>query len=221
MIVWAIIPVKPLRDSKSRLTDILSADERADLTSHLLSRTLETLNGVSAIQRTLVVSRDPAVLKIARRHGVSTFGESDKQDLNLAITRAAHIAMAQQADAVLIIPADLPFINVEDVEMMTAAMVPSNGQAANGYYYQSRAIIICPDHSNDGTNALLVCPPAGFTFQYGPGSFDRHLAEATRLGMGQRIVHAPGLKFDLDTEEDWATYQAYQAVHAGALTLDN
>ena len=66
MIIWAIIPVKPLRDSKSRLAHILSSDQRADLTSRLLGRTLDTLNDVMAITQTLVVSRDPAALKVAR-----------------------------------------------------------------------------------------------------------------------------------------------------------
>ena len=49
MNVWAIIPVKPSRDSKSRLARILTADERSDLTRYMLSRTLEALRDVPAI----------------------------------------------------------------------------------------------------------------------------------------------------------------------------
>jgi 2-phospho-L-lactate/phosphoenolpyruvate guanylyltransferase len=209
MNVWAIIPVKPLRDSKSRLADMLSPDERAELTSQMLARTLGVLSEMREIYRTMVVSRDPAVLKIARQHGAVTFGEGERQELNVALTRAAHIASAQQAEAVLVLPADLPLITADDVAMVLAGIIPaSNGHQGNGYYYQTRAVAICPDHLNDGTNAILVCPPSGFNFQYGPGSFNRHLEEAARLGMARRIVHAPGLKFDVDTEEDWAIYQA-------------
>lgn len=58
------------------------------------------------------------------------------------------------------------------------------------------------------TTALFVSPPTGFEFKYGKGSFERHLREARRLGMQARIVHAPGLKFDLDTEEDLSTFYA-------------
>jgi 2-phospho-L-lactate/phosphoenolpyruvate guanylyltransferase len=214
MNVWAIVPVKPLRDSKSRLAHILSPDQRAELTAQLLVRTLEVLNQVRDIHRIMVVSRDPAALKIARQQGAVTFGEGDRQELNLALSRAAHIASAQQAEAVLILPSDLPLITAEDVAMVLAGIIPeTNGHHANGYYYQTRAIAICPDHMNDGTNAILVCPPSGFNFQYGTGSFDGHLREAARLGMARRIIHAPGLKFDLDTEEDWATYQAMQYAH--------
>lgn len=209
MIIWAIVPVKPLRDSKSRLSHILSPDERAALTRGMLSRTLEVLEDVKGIFRTLVVSRDPAVLKVARQHGASTFNESDRQDLNLALTRATHIAVAQQANSILVLPSDLPFLTTADVEMMiTGVDLHTRNGNGNGYHLQNRAITICPDHNEDGTNALVLSPPTGFTFRYGRNSFQRHMEEAERIGMTRRIIHAPGIKFDLDTEEDWQTYMA-------------
>jgi 2-phospho-L-lactate/phosphoenolpyruvate guanylyltransferase len=213
MILWAVIPVKPLRDSKSRLAHILTPDERAELTVSLLRRTLDVMDEVEEVARTLVVSRDPAVLKIARAHGAHTFGEGDRQGLNLALARAAHIAAAHQAAGILIVPADLPLVSREDIKMMISGAVPSdNGHRSNGYHYAQRAISICPDQKNEGTNALLICPPTGFTFHYGEDSLALHLAEAGRLGMPRRIIHAPGLKFDLDNDEDWATYQSFLAV---------
>jgi 2-phospho-L-lactate guanylyltransferase len=78
----------------------------------------------------------------------------------------------------------------------------------NGYHIQKRAITICPDHNEEGTNALLLSPPTGFVYRYGADSFQEHLAEAERLGMSRRIVHTPGIKFDLDTVGDWETYHA-------------
>ncbi len=209
MTIWAIIPVKPLRYGKSRLSHILSPDERAELTTAMLNRTLEALNNVPSIYRTLVISRDPAALKIARKHGAYSYGEGDKQDLNLALTRAAHIAAAQEASGILILPADLPLITVEDVKMMLATAAPSSNHNGQSFPYRlPRTVAICPDTENDGTNALYISPPTGFEFSYGPGSFERHLEEAEQLGMASRVVHAPGLKFDLDTEEDWHNYQA-------------
>jgi 2-phospho-L-lactate guanylyltransferase len=209
MSLWAIIPVKPLRYSKSRLAHILTSDQRAELTGGLLRHTLEVLSAVPTIQRTLVVSRDPDALKIARQLGAYTYGETEKQDINMALTRAGHIAAAQQAGCILILPSDLPFLTGEDVEMMIQAITPDAGKSeGNGFYYQRRTMAICTDHNEDGTNALLLCQPAGFTFSYGPGSYQKHLAEAKRLGMARRIVNAPGIKFDIDTEEDWHTYQA-------------
>lgn len=216
MTTWAIIPVKPLRYGKSRLAHVLSPDERAELTTQMLHHTLQTLDDVSEIYRTLVISRDPSALKLARQYGAYTYGEGDKQDLNLALTRAAHIAAARNASGVLILPADLPLVTPEDVRMMLAGVTPtlSSGRNTNSHgnghlgYRLSRKVAICPDKNEDGTNALYVSPPVGFEFSYGDGSFQRHLREAQRLGIPARIVHAPGLKFDLDTEEDWQTYKA-------------
>lgn len=214
MTTWAIVPVKPLRYGKSRLADILSPEERAALTTSMLNRTLQTLNQVPGLFRSLVISRDPAALKIARDYGAYTYGEGDKQDLNIALTRAAHLAATQEAAGLLIIPADLPLITVEDVEMMLAGVGPSlaftrPADHNNGGFRlrKPRAMTICPDRSKNGTNALYISPPLGFEFSYGEGSFERHLQQAQRLGMSSRIVHAPGLKFDLDTEEDWRAYQ--------------
>lgn len=214
MTTWAIIPVKPLRYGKSRLAHILSPDERAELTTKMLHHTLGVLENVPAIYRTLVISRDPAALKLARQYGAFTYGEGDKQDLNLALARAAHIAAGREASGILILPADLPLLSTDDVEMMLAGVQTKasaykypNGNGTLGYR-PSRAVAICPDRNEDGTNALYVSPAVGFEFSYGDGSYDRHLREAERLGIPCRVVHAPGLKFDLDTEEDWYTYQA-------------
>ncbi len=208
MNIWAIIPVKPLRDSKSRLSHILSGDERAELTSHMLRHTIDVIENVISISRTLVVSRDPAALKIARQQGALTYGETEKQDMNVALMRAGHIAAAQNADSVLILPLDLPFLTVDDVEMVLTAAKPEIGNGNGGYYYAGRFMAICTDQNSDGTNALFICPPTGFKFQYGPGSFNRHLSEGERQGMICHVVQASGLEFDLDTEEDWRSYQA-------------
>ena len=212
MKIWAIIPVKPLHDSKSRLAHVLSADERAALTSRLLQSTIAVLSGVKEIERVLVVSRDRKALKIARRSGASTYNETDKQGLNSALTRASHVAMAKKVNCVLIIPADLPFMTEEDIEILisrAAEEINVGGISSNGC--QHRAMAICSDYSQDGSNALLVCPPTGFTFQYGPDSYNLHLEEASRLGMSIQIVDVPGLKFDIDTEEDWNEYLSMQS----------
>ncbi len=211
MNIWAIIPVKPLHDSKSRLVNVLTPEERAALTLQILGDTLEVLAEVPAINRTLVVSRDPKVLKVARNRGASTYNETDKQGLNSALTRASHIAAAKNADCILILPADLPYVTAEDVELIVGN---DSGDAA-GRDESNRGIVpgsfaICSDHGCDGSNALLVCPPTGFTFQYGSNSFSLHLEEASRLGMSKRVVEAPGIKFDIDTEEDWIAYLSMQ-----------
>ena len=245
--IWAIVPVKPLRESKSRLSGVLTPDERAELTSFLLQRTLRILRQIAAIDQVMVVSRDPAVLKIARQSHAVTLVEGSRPGLNVALLRAAYVAAAQRATSLLILPSDLPLLTVADVEMMLTGATPANGlRPGNGHHLDpssnhlnghsnghhnghsngtghvngfsephnlvplpdyARAMTICPDHHEDGTNALFIRPATDFNFHYGLGSFYQHIKEAERLQMFYRVVHAPGIKFDLDTEGDWATYR--------------
>src|SRR5512137_2373375 len=97
MTTWAIVPVKPLRLGKSRLSDVLSDDERARLNRMFLERTLGVLRSVPDIQQVLVVSRDPAALAIAREYGARTVLEDGSQELNLALKRATTFALAYSA----------------------------------------------------------------------------------------------------------------------------
>jgi 2-phospho-L-lactate guanylyltransferase len=205
--VWAIIPVKPLHDSKRRLAHILSADERAELIHRFLRHTLTVLNQSAAIDRILVISSDEQVLATTRLHGADVLVETAVHGLNPAVTHAAQFAAAAGATAILILPADLPFIEREDVAIMVREK------------RYGRNLVICSDDKGYGTNALLISPPHGFTFHYGANSFQHHLHEANQRGLDPQIVHAPGLKFDLDTEEDWKKYQLTIANYQ--LAIDN
>lgn len=192
---WVIIPVKPLHESKRRLAHILSADERAALIQRFLAHTLAVLQQAEVIDRVLVISSDEWALATARNHGAAVLVETAVHGLNPAVTQAVQFAADEGATAVLILPADLPFIQTEDVAIMVTTGSSSPGA------------VICPDDKNSGTNALFISPPNGFTFHYGVNSFQRHLQEAHRHGLAPTIVHAPGLEFDLDTEKDWHHYQ--------------
>ena len=107
MSFWAIVPVKPLVLGKSRLAEVLTPGEREDLNRRLLVHTLETLSAVSEIENVLVVSRDQAVLALARDHGARTVRESGAPQLNVALARATLVAQNSATRGVLIVPADL------------------------------------------------------------------------------------------------------------------
>ena len=225
----AIIPVKHLHDSKRRLAHLLSAAARADLIGRFLDNLVLTLSAAPGIDRTLVVTCDPAVVQLAQRRGADVLLESAADGLNTAAARGAVHALAGGASAVLLLPADLPFARVEDIEAMLRQVPGSRGQIqgeehlplatrhspldtsslAPGPWPLAPLLAICPDETEDGTNALLLAPPGDFTFRYGPGSFRAHLAEAARRGRPAHVVPAPGLRFDLDTESDWLVYNGY------------
>ena len=207
MKIWAIVPVKSLQDSKSRLSHVLTGAERAELTGRLLKRTLAVLEKTEAIKRSMVVSRDPVALKIARQLGASTFVETSRQELNTALTGAAHVAERQGARCVLILPADLPFVEVNDLSLMVEALPAGLDKPDRGAEFVHGAMVICGDQSGTGTNALLVYPPTALSFRFGANSYNVHLNQAAALSMARTSVKAPGIAFDLDTEDDWRAYQ--------------
>jgi 2-phospho-L-lactate guanylyltransferase len=190
MALWAIVPVKPLRHGKSRLAEVLSQDERADLNQRLLVHTLDTLSDIAEIDQVLVISRDPAALALAREHGARTVQENGIHELNMALTRATVVARSYITGSVLILPADLPLLTPEDVRLMLA-------KASN-----PPVVVVAPDRHGMGTNALLISPVGLIEYEFGPGSFQRHCQRAIEKGARLEICELPSLALDVDLPED-------------------
>ncbi len=190
MTLWAIVPVKPLRRGKSRLSAVLSEDERANLNRKLLSHTIKTLKSVAEINDVLVVSRDAEALSLARDLEARTLLEDGSPHLNVALERATQVAKGYKSQAVLVIPADLPQISEEDIHEMI-----SQGQHAP-------VVVIVPDHRNEGTNALFMNPAGVIEYDFGEGSFERHRLRALEAGVDLRVCELPSLAHDVDLPED-------------------
>jgi len=95
MIIWAIIPVKPLLQSKTRLARLLTPDQRAALTAHLLANTIQLLQQIPAIDEILVISRDDAVFTIAQAHHSRILAEKPPYQLKTAVTQASQCSAAE------------------------------------------------------------------------------------------------------------------------------
>jgi 2-phospho-L-lactate/phosphoenolpyruvate guanylyltransferase len=190
MTLWAIVPVKPLRRGKSRLSSVLSQEERATLNSRLLAHTLDTLSEIPEIEHVLVVSRDQAALALARDHGARTVQENGAPQLNLALARATIVAKHYATRGVLVVPADLPLITPEDVQVMLA------------HANDPPVVVVAPDRHRQGTNALLVCPVGMIDYDFGPNSFQRHCRRAELAGARLEVVDLPSLALDVDLPED-------------------
>ena len=190
MTLWAIVPVKPLRRGKSRLAQVLTQEERADLNRSLLVHTIDTLTAIPEIEQVLVVSRDQAALALAREHGARTVQENGAPQLNVALARATIVAKNYVTRGVLIVPADLPLISPEDVRaMLDRVEAPP-------------VVVVAPDRHRKGTNALLVCPVGMIDYDFGPDSFRRHCDRALQAGARLEICELPSLALDVDMPED-------------------
>jgi 2-phospho-L-lactate guanylyltransferase len=190
MTLWAIVPVKPLRRGKSRLSSVLSQEARTALNHYLLTNTLEILASVPEIEYSLVVSRDPEALTIAREYGARTVQEQGSPQLNTALTRATMVALSHSVQGVLIVPADLPLLTVEDIkEVVRRGIDPP-------------VVVITPDRHQRGTNALLISPPGLIQYEYGPGSFQRHCTQAEKAGARLEVCERGSVALDIDFPED-------------------
>ena len=201
MSIWAIVPVKPLRLGKSRLSGVLSDDERTVLNRMFLENALDILRTTPRIGQTLVVSRDPAALAIAREFGARTVLEDGTPNLNNALQRATMLAGSFDVNGVLVLPADLPLLTQPDIDnfivIHTSCAPP--------------CVTISADRHNNGTNALLVSPPGLITYAYGPQSFSLHCEMARQKNAQVNIVTNYNLALDLDTPEDLDLFNAVKA----------
>jgi 2-phospho-L-lactate guanylyltransferase len=192
MAVWAIIPVKPLRRGKSRLAKVISAEERADLNHYLLEHTIKVLRTIDEIDNILVISRDKEALALARDLGARTVQEYGSPGLNTALTRAVEIARNYESCGVLVLPADLPKLVADDLKTIL------------DFRDDPPIVVIAPDRKKEGTNALFVCPPGLIEFNYGEGSFQKHIQQARDVGAKLEICELSSLELDLDEPEDLA-----------------
>jgi 2-phospho-L-lactate/phosphoenolpyruvate guanylyltransferase len=190
MSLWAIVPVKPLGRGKSRLSGVLSIDERSSLNRSLLANTIQTLRSIPEIHQVLVISRDQSALALARQLGARTVQEKGAPQLNVALLRATMVARQYGASGVLIVPADLPLIGPEDVRVMLE------------FAKEPPVVIIAPDRRHAGTNALLVSPVGLIQYDYGEDSFNRHCKRAREAGARLEICELHSLALDVDLPED-------------------
>ncbi|NJN18306.1 MAG: 2-phospho-L-lactate guanylyltransferase [Oscillochloris sp.] len=200
MRLHAVVPVKDLASAKSRLAGTLSPDSRRSLMRLMLGRVLTTLTACSGVDRELaavwVVSRDVEVLAVAANMGARPIRETGG-GLNPALDQARKTIRAAQADAMLILPADVPLVHCDDVRGLRSALI---GGAD---------IVIAPDAAESGTNALGLWLSAALPFQFGQASFARHRALAAWNELIVEVYRSPTLALDVD---DAASLDHYQAV---------
>jgi 2-phospho-L-lactate/phosphoenolpyruvate guanylyltransferase len=195
--VWVIIPVKPLNRAKSRLSQVLTPEQRQQLAETMLRHVLSVVQPVTEVAGTLVISRDGRALAIAREYEARTVQESGAPELNSALMRATQVVARWKGSAVLILPADLPLIAAEDL----TDIIEMGGRSA-------RSMVIATDQHQDGTNALFVRPPGLIQYAYGTGSYQRHTQLAHDAGIDVKVYESPRLLLDIDMPADLQSYNA-------------
>ncbi len=185
-----IVPMKPLALAKQRLRSVLPDAERRALAVDMLTHVLATVSSSRIADLAVLVSADSLVLQLARDWDFIPLQENTS-GYNESTTQAIRWSKAQGMNTVLILPADLPNLQPDDLHNLVALM-PDAPQAA----------IIAPNATETGTNALLLRPPDLITPSFGPDSFNRHCALSRSVGVEPIIYRSPSLAFDIDLPAD-------------------
>ena len=204
--IEAVVPVRGLPAGKTRLAAVLAPEERNQLVRAMLEDVVATLRRCPAIARVTVFSRDAAAAREAQRLGADFLQQPPTADgLNAGLQFAQQQRAA--ADALLVVPADLPLITPADVERLIAALGPPP------------SIVLAPSYDG-GTNALLLSPPSVIAPAYGPHSADRHATAAQAAGATVAVVRGAHWALDLDSPEDIARLLAQNGGPAAGQSLE-
>jgi 2-phospho-L-lactate/phosphoenolpyruvate guanylyltransferase len=199
--VFAIVPVKPLKDGKSRLAPILDCEERKGLNAFLMQHTFDLLAAFPGPSRSIVISADAAVAAEVEARGMSFVLDEDCE-LNAALAKATRAAGEKGAEAVIVLPVDLPLATSADLKRIASLAGPS------------RRCILVSDRHRSGTNLLYVSPPCADIYRFGPGSFALHAAAAAALGFQTVEIHDSALSLDIDEPADYERWRSSPAALA-------
>ena len=196
----ALIPVKRLEESKSRLLPQLPDARRQALTLAMLEDLIEALSRTSGIDRIAVTTPDPLVAERASEAGAEILIR-EEPGLNAALedgrqqlcpsTRGPSAKGPAANDAFLIVLGDVAGARPEDFSKLLEAAASS---ATPGVW-------LAPS-SDGGTSALLQRPATAIPCCFGRNSARRHHEAADAAGIPFHEMELASLTIDLDQPED-------------------
>jgi len=187
----AVVPVKSLSASKSRLMPELDRDELEQLCLAMLEDVLGALLATPALGRVAVATPDDRVADTARRLGAEALHGPDP-GLNAAIDGAAQKLQLGERDALLVVLGDVAGARADDLQALFDAR-DEHGPGAFAALAPSR---------DGGTSALLRAPHDAIPARFGPSSAARHREAAKAAGVPLRELPLASLAIDLDRADD-------------------
>jgi 2-phospho-L-lactate guanylyltransferase len=187
--VWAIVPAKSLVRGKSRLSPALTDDDRVHFARRLLEHVLDTL-GACELEGVLVATDGDDVESVARSCGAHVLRDQGGGSLAGVVDCALREVASRGAASAVVLMADLPRIEPDDVRAVLAALGDHD-------------VALVRDHAGHHTNALAVALPTRMTTRFGRAdSFAAHQAAARETGVSCVIVENERIAFDVDLPAD-------------------
>ncbi len=189
-----LIPFKGLRNSKTRLSKILSESERRKIALNMFEIVLKASKESSADSVT-IIGGGLSSSKIAYEFGVDWI-DPGYEELNADFMHVMNNKMDKGFSCVYV-PADLPFLRGADIDFVINAS------------RLCRNIVLVPSIGDGGTSCMLIPRKFDFESRLGSDSFMNHLREAEERELNVSIVTSLELGLDLDTESDLNICEKY------------
>lgn len=184
-----LVPVKNLSAAKQRLAAVLDQPSRTKLAQAMLHDVLTALYGWKNRPPVAVVTSDAYAVTLATEYGFDIIADPDNPGETGAIEMATRVCVERGVDSTLIIPADIPLIQVWELEeIMEKAPVTGS--------------VLVPAADGRGTNAAFRRPADLFPLRFGNDSFKPHHAAAQATGKPSVVLNLPGIAVDVDNPED-------------------
>jgi len=185
----AVVTAKRFDRAKQRLTGSIAEELRLQLVEAMLADVLAAISGSRLVERTIVVTGEPAAAKLARAAGAEVVSDSGDEGHSeaamLGVTRAAE----HGAECVVLLPGDCPLLDPRELDHLLTGL-------------PDPYVAIVPDRHGTGTNSLVLVPPDVMRPAFGEGSCQRHQSIARDAGVPFTVEDLPTLALDLDTPAD-------------------
>ncbi len=184
-----IIPVKDLKNSKSRLSNHLERFNRIVLSTQMLLHTLDVANSSENVSEIVVVSSDDNVKDIIQQKNVTFIKESGNFSVNNAVSIGIDYFEKKNHNSVLILPIDLICLTISDIKNIIEL----------GKQYD---IVLVPSKDGNGTNALYLKLPNLFHTRFDNSSLNNHILESFKRNLKMKIYVSYPTIMDVDSYDD-------------------
>lgn len=184
-----LIPVKNLSDAKQRLSSALSPEGRFALAQAMCADVLQAVADWKARPVVAVVTSDLFARDLALRLNFDLIADDNSGETS-AIEVATAACKARGAESTLVLPADIPLIEVSELQAI-ADRAPISG-----------GTVLVPDAAGRGTNAAWRSPADLFPLRFGNDSFLPHQAAAKATGLPCIVLELTGIARDVDRPAD-------------------
>jgi 2-phospho-L-lactate guanylyltransferase len=185
-----LIPVKDPANGKTRLSGLLTPEERRLLAWEMFEDVAQAAGAATKPDRIVVVTSFERAGQRAAKAGFDVMIEESQFSESASVDWASRELTLAGADAVMRLPADVPLVTPDDVDELLSTSLKSPGA------------LLVPSREGTGTNCIIRTPPDLFPSRFGPNSLALHQEEASLAGINCVVRENFRISVDIDEPAD-------------------